>query len=344
MELPDIRIAAVGTALPGPPVSNAALMHRFGLAPVWEQWIDTFVGTRYRHFAVDLDTGAIVHSLADLAETAARQAMQRAGIGAADVDLMVMGSATPDDLMPATVNHVADRLGVDGIPTYQLLSGCIGAYQALDIAVAALADGRHRTALVLGGDTCARFLDLGMDLERAPADLQINVMLFGDGAGAAVLTTEPAPGTPRLRTVFHRMDGLGRAPGQIVRWRGAIASDEPPASEDFKAIERHAPGMAALALDEVLDRVDWKRADLDYVMPPQLSGQMTRRVADELGTPGAEEINVVEDIANTANALPFFLLDRLLPQMLPGERAVGVSIEASKWLRAGYALELPGSE
>jgi 3-oxoacyl-[acyl-carrier-protein] synthase-3 len=340
MERPDIRIAAVGTALPGPVVDNATLMRRFGLAPVWEQWIDAFVGTRSRHFAVDLDTGEIVHSLADLAETAARTAMTRAGVTADEVDLMVMGSATPDDLMPATVNHVADRLGVNGVPTYQLLSGCVGAYQALDIAMRTLASGDARTAIVLGGDNCARFLDLDMDLEHAPPDLQVNVMLFGDGAGAAVLSTDPRHDGPVLRTVFHRMDGLGRDPGQVVRWRGAIPSDEPVASEDFKAIEEHAPGMAARALTELLERVDWKPVDVDWVLPPQLSGQMTRRVADELGMPGAEEINVVEDIANTANALPFFLLDKLMPMMQPGERAVGVSIEASKWLRAGYALEL----
>lgn len=340
MERPDIRVAAVGTALPGPVVDNITLMRRFGLAPVWEQWIDTFVGTRSRHFAVDLDTGEIVQSLADLATAAARTAMERAGITADEVDLMVMGSATPDDLMPATVNHVADRLGVNAVPTYQLLSGCVGAYQALDIAVGALESGRARTAIVLGGDTCARFLDLDMDLEHAPPDLQVNVMLFGDGAGAAVLTTDPRHDGPVLRTVFHRMVGLGRKPGQVVRWRGAIPTDEPVASEDFKAIEEHAPQMAAQALGELLERADWKPVDLDYVLPPQLSGQMTRRVVEELGVPGAEEINVVEEIANTANALPFFLLDRLLPMMQPGERAAGVSIEASKWLKAGYALEL----
>ncbi|MFF0579686.1 3-oxoacyl-ACP synthase III family protein [Streptosporangium saharense] len=340
MECPDVRIAAVGTALPGPVVDNATLMRRFGLAPVWEQWIDAFVGTRSRHLAVDLDTGEIVHSLADIAESAARVAMERAGVTAADVDMMVMGSATPDDLMPATVNCVADRLGVNDVPTYQLLSGCTGAYQALDIAVGALTSGQRRTALVLGGDTCARFLDLDMDLEHAPPDLQVNVMLFGDGAGAAVLTTEPVPSAPVLRTVFHRMVGLGRSPGQVVRWRGAIPSDEPVASEDFKAIEEHAPDMAAQALAELLERLGWKPVDLDYIMPPQLSGQMTRRVADRLGVPGAEEINVVEEIANTANALPFFLLERLLPLMQPGERAAGVSLEASKWIKAGYALEL----
>lgn len=330
MPRPDIRIAAVGTALPGPVVDNATLLRRFGLAPVWEQWIDAFVGTRSRHLAVDLDTGKITHSMTDIAEAAARLAMDRAGIAAGDVDLMVMGSATPDELLPSTVNRVADRLGIDGIPTFQLLSGCTGAYQALDIAAAALADGRARTVLVLGGDTCARFLDLDMDLEAAPPDLQADVMLFGDGAGAAVLTTEAVAGRPVLRAVFHRVAGRGRPPGQIIGWRGAVAADGPLTSGDFKAIEEHAPVMAAQSLGELLAELDWQPVDLDYILPPQLSGRMTRRVVEQLGVPGAEEINVVEEIANTANALPFFLLERLLPLMQPGERAAGVSCEASK--------------
>jgi 3-oxoacyl-[acyl-carrier-protein] synthase-3 len=71
---------------------------------------------------------------------------------------------------------------------------------------------------------------------------------------------------------------------------------------------------------------------------------MTRLVAERLGTPGAEEINCVEETANTVNALPFFEMERLLALMQPGERAAGVSIEASKWIRAGYALEMTGTE
>ncbi|AEW98444.1 3-oxoacyl-ACP synthase III family protein [Streptantibioticus cattleyicolor] len=343
MPSPVIRIASVGTALPGDPVDNAALIRGFRLPAVWEQWIDVFVGTRSRHFCVDLETGSVRQSLADLGTAAGRKALDAAGVDGGDIDLVVMASATPDTLMPATVNIVADRLGIDGVPTYQLQSGCTGALQALDVACQMLTTGRHRTALVIGGDTCAKHLDLAMDLAGMSPNMQVNIMLFGDGSGAAVLTTEPRPQAPVLRRVFTRLQGRGREPGQTVRWYGTADRGDPgePVSEDFKAIEASAPGMAAEALQDLLDDLDWKKEELDYILPPQLSGKMTRRVLDHLAVPGAEEISRVEEIGNTVNAIPFFQLEQILPDMVPGERAIGISVEASKWIKAGYAVELP---
>jgi 3-oxoacyl-[acyl-carrier-protein] synthase-3 len=339
----DVHIAAVGTALPGPPVSNEALVRRFGLPSVWEQWIDTFVGTRARHFAIDLETGKLCHTLADMGTAAATRALDRAGRTGADVDLVVMGTATPDMLMPATVNVIADRLGIDGVPTFQLQSGCTGAVQALSIAAQLLGTGGYRTALVLGGETCAKHLDLDMDLPTMSVNVQINAMLFGDGAGAAVLTTDPAPNSPVLRHAFTRLVGLGRAPGQTVEYFGQAdrTSNREAVAEDFKAVEESAPPMAASALRDVLDHLGWQPADLSYLLPPQLSGAMTDRVLEALDVPGAHEVSQVAEIGNTANAIPFFQLDSVLPELAPGDRLAGVSVEASKWIKAGYALEMP---
>lgn len=346
MDRPDVRLAAVGTALPGPWVDNATLIRSFRLPDVWHQWIDAFVGTRGRHFAVDLETGRIRETLADLGELAGRRALDAAGLTGSDVDLMVFGTATPDQLMPATVNVVADRLGVDGVPTYQLQSGCAGAVQALDVAARLLASGGYRTALVLGGDTCAKHLDLTMDLARRSLNVQINAMLFGDGAGAAVLTTVPGAGGPVLRRAFTRLVGRGREPGQVVEWFGQADRDRDRegVTEDFKAVQEHAPRLALEALDELLDAVAWKRDDLDYMLPPQLSATMTDRVVEAMGAPGAEVVSRVVEIGNTANAIPFFQLEVILPDLAPGDRVAGVSVEASKWIKAGYALEMPGTD
>ncbi|MEK2479633.1 3-oxoacyl-ACP synthase III family protein [Streptomyces noursei] len=346
MERPDIYIASVGTALPGDPVDNATLVRRFRLPAVWEQWIDAFVGTRSRHFSMDLDTGRTLHTLADLGEAAGRRALDTAGVPVEDIDLVVMASASPDMLMPATVNVIADRLGINGVPTYQLQSGCTGAVQALDVACQMMLSGRHQTVLVIGGDSCAKHLDLGMNLADMSPHMQVNVMLFGDGAGAAVLTTRALADTPVLRRVFTRLQGRGREPGQIVRWYGLADRETPgePVTEDFKAIENSAPGMAAEALHDLLADLDWKKEELDYILPPQLSGRMTRRVLDHLDVPGAEEISRVEEIGNTVNAIPFFQLEQILPDMVPGERAIGISVEASKWIKAGYAVEKPASK
>lgn len=335
----EVSVLAAGSALPGPPVGNDALARRFGMDAAWEQWIDVFIGTRSRHLSVDLETGEVRSTLAELCDLAARRAMDNAGVRPADIDVMVMGTATPDQLMPATVNMVAERLGIDGVPTYQLQSGCTGAIAALDVGTQLLRAGGSRTALVLGGDVCAKHFDVTMDLRgMAPSEL-VNVVLFGDGAGAAVLTTEPAGEAAVVHHVINRLTGLGREPGQVVEWYGQADRDRGPAlREDYKAIEQLVPEMSVEILAELLDTLGWTGTDVDYLLPPQLSGTMTSRIVADLGLAAAEEVSCVAEIANVGNAAPFVQLERALPEMVPGDRAIGIAVESSKWIKAGFAV------
>jgi 3-oxoacyl-[acyl-carrier-protein] synthase III len=338
----ETHLLGVGTALPGPAIDNAALAEQFGMDALWQQWVDAFVSIRGRHFARNLDTGEVDYSLTDLGELAGRRALTAAGITAADVDVVVMGTATPDLLMPATVNLVADRLGINEVPTYQLQSGCAGAVQALDVAQGLLAAGRHRTALVIGGDVGAKHHDLDLDLTTlAPAEL-VNVVLFGDGAGAAVLSTAPAEGAPLLRSVFVRLTGLGQEPGQVIEWFGTADKDRtgPAGHEDYKMIEERVPVMACEILHELMAETGWSAADVDFLLPPQLSGRMTAAITERMALPDSVEVTCVEETGNTGNALVFFQMERLLARMGPGHRAVGVAVESSKWIKAGFALEM----
>ena len=341
MDSPDIHILAAGTALPGPAIDNEALARRFSLNPAFRQWVETFIGTRTRHLAVDLESGEVRYSLADLGEQAALRALEAAGVEPEEVDLMVMGTSSPDLLMPATVNVIADRLGINDISAYQLQSGCSGAVQALDVAAQLLSTGRHRTALVLGGDVCAKNYAVDIDASAMAPGEMVNGVLFGDGAGAAVLRAGCGPGSAVLRRVQVKLTGLGRAPGQIVDYYGMAdrLNERPLVIEDYKAIEDRVPTMAAEALDELLMALDWKQADVDYLLPPQLSGRMTAQIVKRLAVEGAEEITCVRETGNTGNALPFFQLELTLPKMEPGQRAVAVAIESSKWIKAGFALE-----
>jgi 3-oxoacyl-[acyl-carrier-protein] synthase III len=342
MTAPEIRILSVGNALPGSPIDNARLARLFRMDKVWEQWVEAFIGTRMRHLARDLDTGEQSATLADLATTAASRALSASGLAPDAVELMVMGTATPDMLMPTTLNVVADRLGINGIPTFQIQSGCSGAIQALELARHCLAGGGFRTALVLGGDTTAKHFDVGLDITSLPPAQLVNLILFGDAAGAALLTTEPSGGIAVLRRVTTRLAGLGREPGQTLEWYGLAdrGKERPPASENYKAIEESVPEMAAEALRSLLDDLGWKETDVDYLLPPQLSGRMTPIIVDRLGLPGAEEVSCVAETGNTGNALPFLQLERALAEMAPGDRAVGVAIESSKWIQAGFAVEM----
>lgn len=331
-------LASIGTALPGDPVDNATLAKVLGIN---EDWIEVFIGTRTRYFARDLATGLVRWSLADLCAQAAEKALAAPGVDPADIEFIVLGTATPDALMPATVNNVADQLGLDQVPTFQLQSGCAGAVQALAVAQAMIASGQYRTGLVMGADVCSKHLDLQRDMSTAaPSDL-VNYVLFGDGAGAAVLTDEPRGQRLALRHVLNRFTGLGRKPGQTIEWFGLADrhEDKQAVIEDYKAIEESVPVMAVEILWEMLGELDWDAEQLDYLLPPQLAGRMTRRITEELGVPTAKDISCVADTGNNGNALPFLQLEKLLEQMSYGEKALAVAVESSKWIKAGFAVE-----
>ena len=334
------HIAGVGSYLPGDPVDNASLGKALG---VRADWIDTFIGTGTRHFARDLSTGEIRWTLAELCAHAADRALADSGVDPGLIEFLVLGTATPDALMPATVNVVAELLGLDQLPTYQLQSGCAGAVQALDLAHGFIASGRHRAGLVLGGDVCAKHLDpTRADLSGRPPSELVNFMLFGDGAGAAVLTGEPTGRRLAVRRVLNRLTGTGRAPGQTVEWFGTADPDDgrQPVREDYKAIERSVPAMAVEILWELLEELDWAPEQLDYLLPPQLSGRMTRLIREQLGVPGATEVSCVAETGNTGNALPLLQLERLAGLISPGQRALAVAVESSKWIKAGLAVEM----
>lgn len=341
MNTSEVRLRSVGTALPGHAVDNAELTAAFGMGAQWQEWVDTFVGAGRRHFSRDLRSGERTNTLVDLAATAAERALAAAGVQPSEVDLLTLGTATPDLLMPATVNMVADRLGINDVRTYQLQSGCSGAVQSMELAHDLLRLGPHRLAVAIGADSCAKHLDVGFDVSTLPPPQLINLLLFGDGAGAAVLGTGDGPGRAVFRTVFTRVTGLGREPGQTLEWFGLAdrGQETAPAGENYKAIETMVPRLAAEILTEVLERVGWKETEFDYLLPPQLSGRMTARIVEELGVPTAQEVSCIERTGNTGNALPFLQLEQALAELSAGDRAVGIAVESSKWIKAGFALE-----
>ncbi|MFD4864883.1 3-oxoacyl-ACP synthase III family protein [Streptomyces sp. NPDC058412] len=332
-----VYLAATGTALPGDPVDNTALGALLGVS---EEWIDLFVGTRTRHFGWDPVTGEVRGSLADLCAEAGAQAMSAAGLGPADIEFVVLATATPDLLLPTTATEVADRLGLDHLPVYQLQAGCSGAVQALDLGRTLILGGR-RAGLVLGGDVTHRFLSPRRDTARMPTEELVNYVLFGDGAGAAVLTDEPEGERVAVRAVLNSWTGRGRPPGQLLDWYGTTDRDSERRmlAEDYKAIEEHVPKISVEILWELLGQLGWNLDDIGFLLPPQLSERMTARIVERLPAGPAREVSCVSETGNTGNALPFLQLERLLPQFAAGDRALALCVESSRWIRAGFALE-----
>ncbi|MFF8282456.1 3-oxoacyl-ACP synthase [Streptomyces albus] len=344
-----LHLLGCGSALPGEPVGNERLADRLGLSSAW---VETFIGTRTRHFAVDLDSGRVRWTLEDLCTDAADRALADAGTEASEVAFVVLATATPDALMPTVAALLADRLGLDGAAAYQIQSGCSGALQALALAEALLAARPDRVGLVVGGDVCSKHLDLDQDFHRLPPDALVNYVLFGDGAGAAVVGGRPRPGSRAvLGHIEHRLAGPGLPPGQRVEWygtaelNGALRSGTPPGpavTEDYKAVEHRVPLLARAGRDALLAASGWPPETVGHLLPPQLSGRMTARLASELRAGFEwEPVSCVAETGNNGNALVLLQLERLLPKLDPGRRALVLAVESSKWIRAGCTVEAP---
>jgi 3-oxoacyl-[acyl-carrier-protein] synthase-3 len=278
--------------------------------------------------------------------------MAGAGLAPAAIDFLILTTASPDHLMPATVNLVADRLQLNDIPTFQLTSGCAGALQGLYTARALLGTGMRR-GLVIGADTCLKLWPGPGGVARLRPAEMVNFALFGDGGGAAVVEAGMAGPGLVVEQMFLRTVGKGRSPAQIVRWYGADGAPqvtgprgeqirEPMGEEDYKAIERHVPQAARAILDELVSLTGWRVADVEHVLTPQLNGVMTEKIREYLGVTPQQAVSCVADTGNNGNALPFIQLNRALARIGSGTgvggRLLVTTVESSKWVLSGMAL------
>jgi len=332
-------IKGLGLCTPGKPVSNAALAQRFALN---EEWISLYLGNQSRYFATDLNSGVQHYSLMDIARQAAIAAIDNAQIDKSKIDFIILATATPDKLMPATVNEVAHDLEMFNIPTYQLQSGCCGAMQALNLANDLLSVGRYRYGLVIGADICNKFIDPLKDYSDSLASEIINFALFGDGAGAVVLTANADESPLAITHLQYRMTESTLPAGQIVNWQGSRIIEQEMLREDYKNIETHVPLIAEEQLGRMLSVLEATPDEINWFLVPQLSGRMTARLIDALRLPTEKTINCVAQTGNNGNALLLFQLSHLLETFQPGQRAIALTVESSRWLSGGLALQHHG--
>lgn len=342
-----MRISGLSEVLPGRPVTNREMADRFGLH---EQWLQIMTGNTSRHFCSDEE--GVPATTGDLATLAGARAMVEAGIRADQLDFLVLTTASPDHLMPATVNLVADRLGIDSVPTLQITSGCAGAIQGLYAARALLAAG-HRRGLVIGADSCRRVFPSPERIpSMRPAEL-INFALFGDGAGAAVVDADDhGPGLV-VEHIFTRCVGAGREPAQVIRYYGSegatpvTAADgsvsyEAWGAEDYKAIQLHVPELTKSIFAELAQASGHALDEVEHVLVPQLNGVMSEKIRIAAGVRADQSISCVAETGNNGNALPFIQLHRAMRRICRGgseaHRVFVANVESSKWLVAGLAL------
>jgi 3-oxoacyl-[acyl-carrier-protein] synthase-3 len=282
------RIAGTGSHLPEKVLSNFDLEK---MVDTTDEWIRTRTGIERRHIAADGETTV------DLAEVAARRALEAAGVAPADVDFIAFGTTTPDLVFPNCGALLQARLGCRGVPAFSVETACAGFMYALSIADKYVRCGEARRALVIGAETLSRITDWS---DRATA------VLFADGAGAVVLEPSPEAGvlSTHLHTDGYYKDLLYCASG-VSRGFGSKLVITMAGNEVFKV----AVTKLGAAVEEALAANGLERGAIDWLVPHQANIRIIQATARRLDLPMERVIVTVQEHGNTSAASVPLALD-----------------------------------
>lgn len=284
------RVIGTGSYLPGNPVSNDDLAAR-GI-DTNDEWIVTRTGIRSRHLAEPGTTSS------ELGLIAAQRALEMAGMAAADLDLIIVATSTPDFIFPSTACLIQGRLGNKGAAAFDVQAVCSGFAYALGIAEKFIASGSHKKALVIGAEVFSRILDWN---DRGTC------VLFGDGAGAVVLEAAERPGI--LASAMHAdgsQNGILNVPGQVC---GGQVTGDPFLRMDGQAVFKFAVRVLAEIAEEVCAKAGIGTADVNWLIPHQANIRIIEATGKKLGIPRERVIVTVDRHGNTSAASVPLALD-----------------------------------
>ena len=282
------RIAGTGSYLPEKVVTNSDLEK---MVDTTDEWIRSRTGIERRHVAADGETTV------DLAEHAARRALDAAGIAPTDVDFIAFGTTTPDLVFPNCGVLLQQRLGCRGGPAFSLETACAGFMYALSIADKYVRCGEAKRALVIGSETLSRITDWS---DRGTA------VLFADGAGAVVLEPSAAPGV--LSTHLH---ADGQYKDLLYCSSGVSKGFAPKLAITMSGNEVFKVAVTKLgqAVDETLAANGLTKEELDWLVPHQANIRIIQAMARRLELPMEKVIATVQEHGNTSAASVPLALD-----------------------------------
>jgi 3-oxoacyl-[acyl-carrier-protein] synthase III len=288
------RITGTGSYLPPNRLSNEALAAQLALSGVEtsDQWIVERTGIKARHFAAP----DVVSS--DLALVAAKLALEAADVDAANIDLIIVATSTPDMVFPSTACLLQQKLGVHGCAAFDVQAVCSGFVYALTVADAMIRTGAARKALVVGAEVFSRILDFN---DRTTC------VLFGDGAGAVVLEASDTPGilASELHADGRHVDILC-VPGTVS---GGKVLGDPLLKMDGPAVFKLAVGVLEDVARSVLEKAGRTTDDLDWLIPHQANIRIMQGTAKRMKLPMEKLIVTVHEHGNTSAASVPLALD-----------------------------------
>ncbi|EYR81445.1 beta-ketoacyl-ACP synthase III [Shinella sp. DD12] len=279
-------VRGFGTALPKRVLTNAELE---SMVDTSDDWIVQRTGIRQRYIAGEGETTA------SLGEGAARAALDKAGLTAADIDIIIVATSTPDNTFPATAVNIQNRLGMHHGFAFDVQAVCSGFVYAVTTADAYIRGGLAKRVLVIGAETFSRILDW---TDRTTC------VLFGDGAGAIVLEAAEGTGTNQDRGVLTtqlRSDGAHREKLYVdggPSTTGTVGHLRMEGREVFK----HAVGMITDVVISSFDATGFTAEDIDWLVPHQANKRIIDGSAKKLGIPLEKVVVTVDLHGNTSAA------------------------------------------
>ncbi len=288
------RITGTGSYLPPNRLTNEALAAQLALSGVEtsDQWIVERTGIKARHFAAP----DVVSS--DLALVAAQRALEAADVDAANIDLIIVATSTPDMVFPSTACLLQQKLGVHGCAAFDVQAVCSGFVYALTVADSMIRTGAARKALVVGAEVFSRILDFK---DRTTC------VLFGDGAGAVVLEASDMPGilASELHADGRHVDILC-VPGTVS---GGKVLGDPLLKMDGQAVFKLAVGVLEDVARSVLKKAGRSTDDVDWLIPHQANIRIMQGTAKRMKLPMDKLIVTVDEHGNTSAASVPLALD-----------------------------------
>lgn len=274
------RIAGTGSYLPQRILTNTELEK---MVDTTDEWIVTRTGIRERHIIADDEFTS------DMAVASARKALEAGGIEATQVDLIIVATTTPDHTFPSTACIVQDKLGIHNCPAFDIQAVCSGFVYAVATADKFIKSGSAKCALVIGADCMSRITDW---TDRS------NCILWGDGAGAVIMTASDTPGV--LSTHLHA-DGsynhLLNVPSGISNGHGSKTIQM-----EGNAVFKIAVNTLDAIVDEALEANGLEKSDVDWLVPHQANIRILQSTAKKLGMGMDRVVVTVDTHGNTSAA------------------------------------------
>lgn len=292
-----IKICGTGSALPTKRVTNDDLAQ---IMDTSDEWISSRTGIRARHLAVEETTSG-------LSVDAAKQALTEAGIQADELDLVIAATLSPDHVLPTLACEVQAALGASHAVAFDLHAACSGFLFALNTAAVYLQSGVYKNALIIGAETLSKMMDW---TDRGTC------VLFGDGAGAAVIREIP-DGTDRgLRSFVQYSDGsrggvLSCGGRPLVNPYTAHETEHPYVEMDGQAVYKFAVGTVPHVVAEAVEQAGVSIADIGHFVLHQANSRIIASVAKRLGQPLDKFPMNLQECGNISAASVPILLDYL---------------------------------